>query len=147
MKPVWIVVANGFQAQLYERARPRDALQPLASFVHPESRLKSGELNEDQLGRRRAAVGRNPASYSPQTDPKEKEHERFARQIAQYLDQGTRDDRVAGVMLFASPQMLGTIREVLDPHTAQRIRHSAAIDLTGCNGRELEARIAQQLSV
>jgi protein required for attachment to host cells len=145
MKPVWIVVANGFQAQLYERAKPRDPLQPLASFVHPESRLKSGELNEDQLGRRRAAVGKNPASYSPQTDPKEKEQERFARQIADYLDQGTREDRHGGLLLFASPQMLGTIREMLDSKTSQRVQHSAAIDLTAWSGRELETRIAQQL--
>jgi len=49
------------------------------------------------------------------------------------------------LMLFAAPAMLGTLRNLLDGPSAKLVQHSAAIDLTAFSGRELEARIAQQL--
>jgi protein required for attachment to host cells len=144
MKPTWIVVANAFQAQLYERAKPRDPLQALESLVHPESRLKSAELNDDQPGSAMTQGGGHTA-YSPATEPKDKEQEKFARQIVERLQQGVRGDRCGALMLFASPAMLGMLRNLLDASSAKLIQHSAAIDLTAFSGRELEARIAQQL--
>jgi protein required for attachment to host cells len=144
MKPTWIVVANAFQAQLYERAKPRDPLQPLESFVHPESRLKSAELNDDQPGSTLTQGGGHTA-YSPAVEMKDKEQEKFARQIVDRLQQGVHGDRCGALMLFASPAMLGTLRNLLDGPSAKLVQHSAAIDLTAFSGRELEARIAQQL--
>lgn len=144
MKPTWILVANAFQAQLYEREKPRDALKPLESLVHPESRLKSGELNEDQLGRTMTQGGGHTA-YSPPTTNKEKEEERFARAIAERIRQGAVAEQCGALMLFASPSMLGAIRSLLDGPTAKLVSFSAAIDLTAFSGRELETRIAQQL--
>lgn len=146
MKPVWIVVANAYQAQLFERAKPRGALEPLVSFVHPESRLKTGELTDGHPGRVQLDRG-GQTSYQPQTEPKDKEQERFARQIADYLGQGVHAERCGGVMLFASHRMLGAIRELLDQKTTKVVQHSAAIDLTGMQPRELETRIAQQLAL
>jgi len=144
MKPTWIVVANAFQAQIFERAKPKDPLQLLESYVHPESRLKSAELTDDQPGSTMTQGGGHTA-YQPAVELKDKEQERFARQIADYLQQGARTDRCAGIVLFASPAMLGAIRGLLDSPTAKLVAHSTAIDLTSFKGRDLEARIAQQL--
>jgi len=144
MKPTWIVVANAYQAQLYERAKPKDSLQPLESFVHPESRLKSAELNDDQPGSTMTQGGGHTA-YSPAMEMKDKEQEKFARQIVDRLQQGVHGDHCGALMLFASPAMLGVIRSLLDAPSAKLVEHSAAIDLTAFSGRELEARIAQQL--
>jgi len=154
MKSTWILVANAFQAQLYEREGPKGELQPLESFVHPEARLKSGDLEDDQLGRTMSQSGgrASPASYTggrtayaPHTETKEKEQERFARQIVDHLQQGVHGNRYGSLIVFASHQMLGAIRDLLDAPTSKLVRHSAAIDLTSFSGRELEARIAQQL--
>ena len=146
MKPVWIVVANAYQAQLFERAKPRGPLEPLVSFVHPESRLKAGDLSAHQPGRAQAADRGGQPSYQPPTEPKDKEKDLFARQIAEYLGQGVHGDRCSGLMLFASHRMLGAIRDLLDARTSRAVQHSAPIDLTGIQPRELEARIAQQLA-
>jgi len=154
MKPTWILVANAFQAQLYEREGPKGELQSLESFVHPEARLKSADLEDDQLGRTMTQSGgrASPASYTggrtayaPHTETKEKEQDRFARQIVDHLQQGAHGNRCGGLMVFASHQMLGAIRDLLDAPTAKLLQHSAAIDLTSFSGRDLEARIAQQL--
>jgi protein required for attachment to host cells len=144
MKTTWILVANAFQAQLYEREKPRDPLIALESLVHPESRLKSGELNDDQLGRTMTQSGGH-TSYSPPTTNKEKEEERFAREIAERLKQGVLAERCGALMLFASPSMLGAIRGLLDGTSAKLVSHSSAIDLTAFSGRELEARLEQLL--
>lgn len=144
MKPTWIVVANAFQAQIFERAKPKDPLQLLESYVHPESRLKSAELTDDQPGSTMTQGGGHTA-YQPAVELKDKEVERFARQIADYVQQGAHADRCGSIVLFAAPAMLGAIRGLLDAPTAKLVAHSAAIDLTSFKGRDLEGRIAQQL--
>lgn len=144
MNKTWILIANAFQAQLYERDGPKGELQPLESFVHPEARLKSGEIEEGTLGSTRTQGGGHTA-YAPNIETKEKEQERFARQIVDHLQQGVHGNRYGSLLLFASHQMLGAIRDLLDAPTSKRVQHSAAIDLTSFSGRDLEARIAQQL--
>src|SRR5690606_3785236 len=102
MKPTWIVVANAFQAQLYEHAKPRDPLQPVESFGPPEIRLESSELNAAQPGSTLTQGGGHPA-YSPAVEMKDNEQEEFARHIVDRLQQGVHGDRCGALMLFASP--------------------------------------------
>jgi protein required for attachment to host cells len=144
MKTTWILVANASRAQLYQRGSDSDTLEVIESFVHPESRLRSADLKDDQLGRAITDSGGH-TSYSPPTSVEEKEQERFARQIADCLKQGHDAGRCDVLHLFASDHMLGAIRAHLDPQVARKLDRSAAIDLTAFSGRELENRISKQL--
>jgi protein required for attachment to host cells len=144
MKTAWIVVANASRAQVYQRSANDDALEAIKSFVHPESRLRSADLKDDRLGHTITDTGGH-TSYSPPTSIEEKEQERFARQITEWLKQGLDAGQCGALHLFASDRMLGALRTHLDPQLASRVGHSAAIDLTAFTGRELENRISRQL--
>ena len=107
----WIVVANAARARVLEesdevpatgRAR-RAAFVHVADLVHPASRQKGVELGDDRAGHvEGTGHGLGSASYLPRTDPREREHDRFAREVARVLDHGIAEGRCAGLILVAA---------------------------------------------
>jgi protein required for attachment to host cells len=140
MKPTWILVADGSRARLFEQERPDGRMTQRQAWVHPQTRLRAESLALGDLGR--ASKGHaGMVSFSPRTSLKDREHQRFAHELVQVLDEGVRAGRCAALVLIASNSMLGLIRQDLPTQAAKRVLWSAPVDLTRLDGRELEARI------
>jgi hypothetical protein len=85
MKPTWIVIADGSRARLFEQMQPAGPWRELRAWVNPASRLRTESLAFDQLGR--ASKGHPGAtSYVPRTTPRQREHRRFAHELARHLE-------------------------------------------------------------
>lgn len=141
MKPTWIVIADGSRARLFEQMQPTGPWRELRAWVNPASRLRTESLAFDQLGR--AAKGQPGAtSFVPRTTPRQREHRRFAQELARHLDLGVRSGQCDGLVLIASNTLLGEMRQALPAQAAKRVRWSAPVDLTSFSGRELQARFA-----
>ena len=125
MKVQWIVVANASLARLFRRDSPTDHLVPLATMEHPESRLKGSELADDRPGRR-------------------KEHQRFAREIAERLDTGLAAGEFSTVWLFASSPFLGELKAQLSDAVDKRLQLALDSDLTSFGLAEIEQRLRDQ---
>lgn len=140
-RPTWILVADGSRARLFEQERPDDGrLVPLQSWTNPALRLRAESLAFRNLGR--ASKGHTgTVSFEPRTSLKEREHDRFAHEMAQHLADGVRGGRCDALVLIASNSMLGAIRQALPAQAAKRVQWSAAVDLTRLEGRELLQRI------
>jgi protein required for attachment to host cells len=140
MKPTWIVIADGSRARLFEQAQPAGPWSELRAWVNPASRLRTESLAFDQLGR--ASKGQPGAtSFVPRTSPRQREHRRFAHELARHLDLGVRSGRCDGLVLIASNSLLGELRQALPVQATKRVRWSAPVDLTSFSGRELQARV------
>lgn len=140
MKPTWIVIADGSRARLFEQAQPAGPWSELRAWVNPAARLRTESLAFDQLGR--AAKGQPGAtSFMPRTSPRQREHRRFAHELARHLDFGVRAGRCDGLVLIASSSLLGELRQALPAQATKRVRWSAPVDLTSFSGRELQARV------
>jgi protein required for attachment to host cells len=140
MKPTWILVADGSRGRLFEKSHSDAALLPLQAWVHPPSRLRAESLAYDQLGR--AGKGHTgTVSFAPRTSLKQREHQRFAQEMARHLTDGVSAGRCGELVLIASNSMLGAIRQHLTAQAAKRVSWSAPVDLTPFEGRELESRI------
>ena len=140
MKPTWIVIADGSRARLFEQAQPAGPWSELRAWVNPASRLRTESLAFDQLGR--ASKGQPGAtSFAPRTSPRQREHRRFAHELARHLDLGVRSGRCDGLVLIASNSLLGELRQALPVQATKRVRWSAPVDLTSFSGRELQARV------
>jgi protein required for attachment to host cells len=143
MKPTWIVIADGSRARLFEQTAPDERWRELRAWVNPASRLRTESLAFDQLGR--ASKGQPGAiSFVPRTTPRQREHRRFAHELARHLDLGVRSGQCDGLVLIASRSMLGELRQALPVQAAKRVRWSAPVDLTSFSGRELETRFEAQ---
>jgi protein required for attachment to host cells len=144
-KPLWILVANAAAARCFERATPTSHLVPVANYAHPESRMHTRDLEDDRGGRsKKDDAGRT--SFVPRTEPKEREREEFARQIARALEEGVVAHRCSGIALLVSNPFLGELQAHLSHGLRQHITASHALDLTSFEGRELEQRVARALA-
>ena len=139
----WVLVANAARARCFVRDQQNNALKELCSFVHPASRIKASERGKDRGGQVRKSQA--STQFAPHTDPRDKEHAAFARELAGYLEEAARANRYPGVALIASRSFLGDLREHLGDATRHRLTASAPLDLTTCEGSELEHRVAQAL--
>lgn len=140
-RPTWILVADGSRARLFEQERPDDGrLAQLQSWANPALRLRAESLSVRNLGR--ASKGHTgTVSFVPKTSLKQREHDRFAHELAQHLADGVRGGHCDALVLIASNSMLGEIRNALPGQAAKRVRWSAPVDLTRLDGRELRERI------
>lgn len=140
---LWIVTANAARARLYER-HADGSLAELADLVHPESRQSGRDLAADRPGRSELDLGdqqHGRTAYQPPTSVHEKEHERFARDVAAQLDAGVAGGRCQGLVLLAAPAFLGELRQHLGDATAKAVRVSEAVDLTTLPPHELRPRV------
>jgi protein required for attachment to host cells len=143
MKHDWILVANAARASLYAREAPGEPLRLLQSLEHGQSRLRAGDLSSNQPGHENADQHRGGGvSFEQHTEPRRKEHQRFAQQLAQRLSEGVYAGQCGGVTIFASAPFLGELRALLDERTQHVLRASVDSDLTACSTRELEQRLA-----
>lgn len=143
----WIVVANASRARILEEGDRPGTYVHRADLVHPASRQKGVDLGDDRPGHVEG-IGHGPggAAYQPRTNPRVREHDRFARQIATLLDEGAAGGRCAGIVLVASNPFLGLLEARLGAQTRQLLLRCLPRDFTTVAEGELARRIGQALA-
>jgi protein required for attachment to host cells len=134
----WLVVANAARARVLESGE--GAYAHVADLVHPASRQKGIELGDDRPGHA-AADGRGGVQFEPRTEPQEREHERFAHEVAAVLNAGVADGRCAGLVLVASSPFLGLLKAQLGEPARRLVLRTLASDFTTCSDAELAQRL------
>lgn len=148
MGTTWIVLANASRARIFEAADGR-APAEVRSLAHPGSRLKAGDLAEHHAGHAEKHVGsagHGSPAYPPSSDPREKEHRAFARELAGVLHDAVTGGQAQRLVLSASSDFLGELRGCLSPAAARAVSASHAVDLTGLPTLELQHRLAALLA-
>jgi protein required for attachment to host cells len=144
----WLVVANAARARVLEEGemRPgkRRSYVHVADLVHPQSRQKGMALGRDRGGH---AEGSSPglagAAYMPRTDPRDREHDRFAQEVAHMLDKGIAAQRCAGLVLVASSPFLGHLKAHLGAQAKKAIVRTLDADYTALDENALAERLAE----
>jgi len=138
-----VLVANAARARLFERDAQNAAMRELASFVHPQTRLKGAALGHDRPGRAHKGVA--STAFPPHTDPHQKEHAEFARELAQRLEELALEHRHPRLLLLASSPFLGELKAHLGSAAKHWLQAALPLDLTAFEGAELEQRVSQAL--
>lgn len=139
----WLVVANAARARVLEETAQPGAYVPVADLVHTRSRQKGAALAHDRPGQVKGiGHGLGNASYIPPTDPRERERDRFAREVAQVLNQGVAAHRCAGLVLVASSPFLGHVKAHLDAQAARALLRTVDADYTQLANSEIALRLA-----
>jgi len=143
MKTNWLVVANAARARVLEETDHPGKYTHVADLVHPQSRLKGEQLGGDRPGHAHAE-GRGLAgtSYAPHTDPRQREHDRFAREVAATLNEGVAEGRCVGITLVASDPFLGQLKAHLGTQSRKLLLRTVSADYTTLRDDELAERIA-----
>lgn len=144
MKTGWFLIANATQARLV-RKEGGARLAVVKSFTHPQGRSKISALADDRAGHERSDRGPGGIAYSPRLDAKRKEHLRFARELADYLQAQARQHHFDSIEIFASSPFLGEIKAELAEAGAGLVTGAHDVDLTAVGIAELEKRISNEL--
>jgi protein required for attachment to host cells len=138
----WLLVANASRARLLEMTDPPQAFRHLADLVHPPSRQKGAELAHDRPGHVEGmGHGLGSTSYIPRTDPREREHDRFAMDLAHKLNDGVAAGSCGGIILVASNPFLGMLCAHLSPQARKAVVRTVAHDYTSLTDADLAMRL------
>jgi protein required for attachment to host cells len=139
----WVVVANAARARIFQRDDENQALREIDDRVHSPSRQKASELEDDRPGK--ARKGDMSTAFAPHTEARDREHQRFAREVAQLLEDAALAHRMPGLVLLASNPFLGELKAELGDATLRLLKHSAPVDLTSYQHAELEQRVTRAI--
>jgi protein required for attachment to host cells len=142
MSQYWVIAADSTEARLFERAKKFSPLVEQQDFLHPESRLRGAELENDRQGKTFSSHGYGQSDNEPPTAPKQYEAETFARQLAHALDTARARGDFEHLQIVAEPKFLGLLRERMDDDTRERIERTVDKNLT----RQSPDRIAEALN-
>jgi protein required for attachment to host cells len=138
----WLVVANAARARVLEEGDKPGAYIHRADLVHPQSRLKGIELGGDRPGHVvRTGHGLGSTAYAPHTDSREREHDRFAQELAEMLNHGIAAGQCAGLVLVASNPFLGHLKAHLGEQAHKAILRTVPADYTALRDDELAPRL------
>ena len=145
MKPDWILIANASRARLLEQDK-KDRVKELKSFEHPQGRSRASELTTDRAGYQRTDRSFGAASFQPRTDPRQKEHSLFARELAEYLEREALLGTFGSISLLVSNPFLGELKAELGAATRRLLGVVRGVDLTMVGKAELGRRVAQEMA-
>lgn len=143
MKPDWILIADAAHARLLQQ-EPAGHMTLLQSLEHPRSRLRNSELCADKAGRELSDRGFGGTAFLARVDAQRKEHQRFAQQLAQVLEEGARSRRYDALHVFASSPFLGELKHALGPGTRRLLAGTHDVDLTAVGLAELPKRLEHE---
>lgn len=139
----WLVVANAARARVLEESDEAGVYTHVADLVHPRSRMKGEQLGDDRPGLvMRSGPSGGGAAYTPRSEPRGREHDRFAREVAAALNAGVDQGRCVGMTLVASDPFLGLLKSHLHGQARKLLLRTVAHDYTALREDELARRLA-----
>jgi len=140
----WILLADAASARLYVSGERPGDWTLLREIEHPESRMRPSELLSDKPGRVKQSSG-SRAALEPPTPRKKVEAERFARGLAQALDEGVVSGSCERLVLVAPPAFLGVLRDKLPPRVTARVSDVIEKDYLHLDHLTLKKRLEREL--
>ena len=140
MSPDWILVADAAQARLLQQEAGAP-MTVLHAFHHPASRAHSSALGADERGRQKSDRSFGGAAFEARVEPQRKEHLRFARELADFLEEGAVQGRYGDLRLFAPSPFLGELKAELGARTQRQLVGSHDLDLVAFGLDEIERRV------
>lgn len=138
----WLIVANAARARLFEYGDEAEGLTTLVDLVHTQSRQKGVALAADRPGHVEGqGHGLGSAAYVPRTDARDREHDRFAREVAAILNDAVAAGRCAGIVLVASNPFLGHLKSHLDTQATKALLRTVPSDFTTLSAAQIADRV------
>lgn len=106
----WILIANAARARVFALQNKGRSLETAWELEHAGSSLLSRDIASDRPGRTFDRAGDGRHAKEPPTDPTRYEKERFAREVAQKLDNDRKQNNFDELIIVAPPRFLGDLR-------------------------------------
>jgi protein required for attachment to host cells len=121
-------------------------LVPVHRFEHEAGRLPTRVLARDRAGWAESAAHTRGSALVPPTDAHRREREKFAHELAAWLEDAALHARFERLDVFAAPAFLGELHGALHGATRRLLGELRPVDLTHVGPAELPARVRDELA-
>ena len=142
---MWVVIANGARARVFEVVRGRKRLRLVESLECCEGARRTREQGSDKPGRTFARTGTVRHAMEPGITWQRLAKKRFAAAIAGKLNAASIGRGDLALVLVAPPRTLGYLRDAMTTHARARIREEVTKDLTRMPETKIEAQLRRAL--
>lgn len=138
----WVVVADNCQAKVYRLVKfPK--IEEISHHEHPDSRLHNQDLVSSRPGRGLQSGMGTRYSYAPETEPKQLEAAKFAKQMGDFLSTAEQKGEFKRLYIIAEPSFLGLLRQHISHETQKTIVGELARELTSHPISDIETHLSQ----
>jgi protein required for attachment to host cells len=144
MTTTWILVANASQASVYSSPRVKlfnghAQLELVDTIEHPTSREKNLAIASDKLGHH------GHGTFVESSEPKEHEMAIFAKELANYLEEGRVRHQFDDLIIVASPKFQGMIHQQMNNQLNRCLSMNIGKDYTQQSERQLISHLQEHL--
>lgn len=147
----WLLIADASQARIYSTHLAHlfrsdfqhNGLALIDTFAHPTGRERNIDFTTDKLGE----FGRmgNRSTFGEKSTAKVMEAERFATQLAQYLELARQEHAYRDLILVAPPGFMGILQKQLTHETHKCIAKCIDKNYTWAKNRDLLQSLSAHL--
>ncbi|MFN0194661.1 MAG: host attachment protein [Aestuariivirga sp.] len=140
---VWIVVADGARARVYERIGKGAAMTAIERMTLEEKHPRSSELGRDRPARVKESASPTMHGIEPGRDLHEAAEEEFIKRFSASLTAEWNKGSFDEVILVAAPRALGYLRAALPSALRKVATAEFAKDMTRSKPDEIASLIAR----
>jgi len=112
-EPTYIVACSSAAARVWLSESRFGDWQPLTELHNERATQQEADFVSDRPGRSFDIVGSGRHAMSPEVSGQDLETERFAREVADYLNEAIANNNASQLVLLAAPGFLGFLRSAL----------------------------------
>jgi protein required for attachment to host cells len=139
-----ILVADAGRAIFFKSENRGASIETVPGNLDAMPNPPSREHKSDKPGRASDASSHRSA-MEPKHDPHKLAEESFARTVAQHLEKVGKGSDYDGILIFAPPTFLGSLRREMNSHVAGLIEGEVHKDLTKSPVDEIQRHVREAL--
>ena len=140
-----VLVADASRARFFEAPLPKDGLAEIEELVHPASKQHPQDMASDEPGVTHDRVGQGVHGMEQETDIKKQEAIRFAKEVADRLNELLLKKEYAKLYVIAAPAFLGLLRSKFSTATKKIIVDEISKNIATFNIEEIRAHLPKFL--
>lgn len=121
MSKTMVVVADSTRARIFTTESLNSPLNEIEVMAHPEGRLHDRDITSDLPGKGTGADSSGGHAYGSKVDAKQHELIVFSKQVATYLDDARKENKLSRLLIIAAPTFLGELRSHLSTETNDKV--------------------------
>ncbi len=137
---IWVIVLDSNSCKILNYLKKDKKFESIKQLNHPENKLPDRELTSDKPGHYKSSHSTHGA-YAQPSDPKEIKIDKFAREVANNLEEGRNHQSYQKLIIIAAPHMNGLLQKHINKHVKKLIYHNIEKDLMHQTDQELLSTI------
>jgi len=135
----YILAGDSAEIRIFLAQRRFGAWTEVAALNNPDARMREQDRVTDRPGRAFDSFGKGRHAMAPEETGRQHDIQRFAHDVAAFLNKGLSADDFDYLVVIADPTFLGALRKELSAALNKRVKLEMPINPTGYDAGKLKS--------